>query len=85
MAFCKYGQTTGYREPSVELDPLVFELRKRRFDAGLSALGLADRMGYSADAIRRWESGVGFPTYRALLDWCQALGVGLTIQERGNE
>lgn len=74
MTFNVYGVTSGYREPTRSLHPVIFELRKRRFDIGLSALGLADKMGYAHGAIRRWERGEGFPTYRALMDWTEALG-----------
>lgn len=77
----RYGVANDYTEPSRKLHPLIFDLRKRRIEIGISQTLLAEKMGYSLDAIRRWEQGLNYPTYRALIDWSELLGVTMTIRE----
>lgn len=75
----RYGVSDGYRDPPRDLHPLIFELRKRRFDLGISQLGLSDKMGYEVSSLRKWETGVQVPSYPSLLNWCDALGVRLAL------
>jgi len=82
MARDPYGITTGPVSDRSNVDQVMRALRARRFELGLSAQGLADRMGHDVKSIKNWESGRNFPRFRAMKDWCDALGVELTVKEK---
>lgn len=75
----KENKLVHYREPKRPLDPVIYALRKRRYDLNLSGPALAERMGYAGQIVAGWECGSRKPNYRSLMDWCKALGVELTI------
>lgn len=81
MKFDVRGQAGEFFEPVRRLDPLVYELRKRRYDRGVSQSELARRMGYSLKALQSAEAGVTHPSYPMLFDWAQALGLRLALEE----
>lgn len=74
-----YGKAPPYKEPTRQLDPLVYELRKRRYEVGISIPALAEIMGYDHTTIAAWECGDHLPGIRALRDWCKALGKKMEI------
>jgi transcriptional regulator with XRE-family HTH domain len=61
------------------IHPVAVKLRARRKALGLSQSNVAAKTGYSAKTIKNWENGHGVPTMRSLIDWCEALGMSLTI------
>lgn len=79
--FNRYGVASEYTDPTRQLHPLIFEIRKRRIEIGISQTLLAEKMGYDVDTIRRWEQGLNYPSYRALIDWSDCLGVTMTIKD----
>lgn len=73
-----------YKEPVRKLDPMIYNLRKRRYDLGWSTTYLSTKMGYCAKTIQCWERGQSMPHYVGFRDWCEALGYKLTIEEDNN-
>lgn len=68
-----------YREPKRQLDPVVYALRKRRYELQIPLNDLAKKIGYDRHNLACWECGIRTPSYRSLHDWCEALGAKLTI------
>lgn len=60
--------------------PVCAALRARREQLGMSRNALAIRTGYHRSTLERYEIGINVPTLRKLNDWCQALGVRLTVE-----
>jgi transcriptional regulator with XRE-family HTH domain len=58
-------------------DPLFSALRDKRLAMGLSLTEFSDRLGYDYSTVGGWERSERSPTYKALCDWCGALGVTL--------
>jgi len=58
---------------------LLRSLRLRRRQLGLKQREIASLSGYTESQINRWENAREFPRGSALLDWCEALGVRLTV------
>ena len=71
-----------YREPTKRLHPLVYALRKRRYDLRLGARAVADRIGYEVDTVQAWEMGRTTPNIFAVQAWAQGLGLEVTFTER---
>lgn len=71
-----------YREPTKRLHPLVYALRKRRYDLRLGARAVAERIGYEVDTLQGWEMGRTTPNIFAVEAWAQGLGLKLTFAER---
>lgn len=59
--------------------PIVSLLRAARRDQRLRIDVLGEMLGYHWATISRWERGLVSPSLQALQDWCQALGLELTI------
>lgn len=74
MKLDRYGEAGDYAEPTRKLDPLVYRLRKARYDTGISQPVLAKKMGYGVKNLKNVESGVQQPSYFFLQTWAQALG-----------
>jgi transcriptional regulator with XRE-family HTH domain len=49
---------------------------------GISQAALARKLGYVREALEKWERGVRVPSWRSLMDWCDALEVELVVYER---
>lgn len=58
---------------SRSVDPLCRSLRAARIIKEISRHDLAERLGYSADSIGRWERGEHSPSLRALRAWADSL------------
>lgn len=56
----------------------LWAIRERR---GIDRVTLADAMGYHPQMLGRWERGEATPSVQRLHDWCDALGVTLTVIE----
>lgn len=69
-----------YKEPKTRLDPIIYELRKRRYELGWSSTLVSNKSGYSKTSIREWENGHGTPSFHALRAWCDTLGVELILK-----
>lgn len=78
--FNVYGVAEAYFEPRRKLDPLIYRLRKRRYDMGWSAEKLSQKMGYSKKTLQEWENGHATPSFPALQVWCQSLGGELKFE-----
>lgn len=72
------GRAAKYREPGKELDPVVYALRKRRYEMGLSLPALGDLMDYDPNTIAGWECGLREPALKSLRLWCKALNMRMT-------
>lgn len=59
--------------------PICTELRALRRAQRLRLDVLAEMLGYHVMSVGRWERGESYPSIQALHDWCQALGVKLTL------
>lgn len=62
--------------------PIIAALRARRLEMQLRMTDVAARAGYDVINFRKWETTLTTPRLHALMDWCDALGVDLTIQPR---
>lgn len=69
----------NYTEPKCRLDPIVYVLRKRRYELGWSNTLVAKKSGYAKEAIRSWENGRSSPNLRAVRVWGETLGLELNI------
>lgn len=78
---CNKGRPAPYKEPARPLPPVVYALRKARYDKGICAYDLADRIGYSLTALQEWECGVKKPRPQALKEWAQALKMDIGTLE----
>lgn len=71
-----------YREPRRKLHPLVYILRKRRYELGLSSRACAEHAGYAAATIQQWECGQATPTLVNLETWAESLNLKLVLEEK---
>lgn len=62
--------------------PIMAELKAIRLAKKLRGDILSDMLGYHHATISRWERGYKFPSWAALLSWCEALGVQLTVAKQ---
>ena len=70
-----------YKEPAKRLHPLVYTLRKRRYEIGMGAAEVAERIGYELSTLQAWELGTGRPTLSSLEAWATGLGMKLELTE----
>lgn len=75
------GRANSFREPPRPLSPAVYALRKARYDRGITASDLADRIGYSVSILQEWETGVKTPRAQSLRDWAQGLNIDIGLFE----
>lgn len=65
------------------IEPSRFDLvRKLRLERQRQEITLYDvgaAIGYHYTTIGRWERGQDYPSIAALADWCQALGLRLSL------
>jgi transcriptional regulator with XRE-family HTH domain len=59
--------------------PILERLRAERERQGIDRMELSQALGYDYSAISGWERSERTPSFRALMDWCDALGVKLDI------
>ena len=52
-------------------------IRQRRKALGLTQEQIAQRLGVSAPAVNKWESGQGYPEVEKLIQLSELLGVSL--------
>ena len=71
-----------FKEPRRQLDPIIYELRRLRYERGIKLRDLSTRAGYSKKTLVQWEGGHYSPRHTALRDWCDALGVELILREK---
>lgn len=69
------GEAGPYFEPLQPLSPIIYDLRRRRYDMGVSQSALAKRFGVSRRTLNNWETGVCLPTRKNLAKWADALGM----------
>jgi transcriptional regulator with XRE-family HTH domain len=60
--------------------PILERLRRERERQGIGRLELSERLGYDYSQLSGWERSERTPTFFALMNWCDALGVKLEIQ-----
>ncbi len=65
--------------------PIVTQLRAVRKSQGLRLDVLAEIIGYHWVTVSRWERGERLPSFQALHDWSQALGVNPTVTTKHQE
>lgn len=70
-----------YKEPRRRLHPLVYTLRKRRYELGMTSNEVADHIGYDIDTLQSWEFGGYLPSFRAMEVWAMGLGLKLELVE----
>lgn len=59
--------------------PQLADLRRIRREQGLRLIDLEEIVGCHRTTLGRWERGDDYPDLANLQDWCQALGVDLSI------
>lgn len=74
-----FGQATDYTEPTRKLDPVIYALRKARYDQNISQTLLARRIGVGIDTLKKYEQGVLSPSWSNIQAWAKALGRALTL------
>ncbi len=71
-----------YTTPKRAIHPLVDRLTSERARRGETRKHLAERMGYDASRISRYERGLAMPGLRFLNDWTYALDMDLVVAAR---
>lgn len=69
------------KRSAVIIDPICEQLRRRRVCAEMTREELAERLGYPADTIGRWERGNHSPSSLALQAWARSLGANVNLSE----
>lgn len=69
-------------EAKQRIDAVMRAMRARRVEIGVTIASLSNQMGYDEKTIKNWEAGRHYPRFRAMKDWCDALGVELTLKEK---
>lgn len=62
--------------------PLIRGLRAERVGQHITLADLAKRTGYGREQMNQWELGKYLPSVRALQNWCDALGLELTLRKK---
>jgi ribosome-binding protein aMBF1 (putative translation factor) len=70
------------RVPRTSCWPFIESLWQIRERSGITRRSLANKMGYCATMMGRWERGDAVPSLRRLVDWCDALNVKLEVMEK---
>lgn len=84
MKFDKRGEAGDYVEPSRQLDPVSYALRKLRYARGMSQDDLARRMGCSKKSLGLMERGQVNPHFSLILSWANALGAKIEVTANGD-
>ena len=58
---------------------IIDELASIRKSLGITQNQLSIKLGYSIHCIQRWESGTSSPMLNSLLNWCEGLGMLVSI------
>lgn len=80
MKFKVRHEAADYSPPSIPLHPLIFLLRKRRYDLNMSTRLVADRAGLSFKTLQKYENGHASPNFISLLAWAAALNMELDLK-----
>lgn len=59
--------------------PLMAQLQAERQRQNLTVAAIARRVGYTADAMRKWERGTNVPDLDRLDDYATALGLRVQL------
>jgi transcriptional regulator with XRE-family HTH domain len=59
--------------------PILTQLYLERVRQKVSRHDLSTKLGYDYSTLSGWERGERTPTFSALIDWCDSLGVRLSI------
>lgn len=78
------GVPSPYKEPKEQLDPIVYQLRKRRYDMGMTADAVAELIGCTGKHLLNLERGMMLPNLRFLYAWAKTLEMRITIEREGN-
>lgn len=62
--------------------PVIRSLWDIRRERRITQKELAESTGYGRRTIISWEAFTRMPSLRALEDWCEALGVQLSVKRR---
>ncbi len=60
--------------------PQLAELRRIRQQKGLRLIDLQEIVGCHRTTLGRWERGDDYPDLANLQDWCEGLGVALSVE-----
>jgi transcriptional regulator with XRE-family HTH domain len=76
------GAAGPYKEPKTDLIVVSYQLRKVRYQRGLSLNALSALSGYSSKTIQGWENGHFNPSVPAVIDWANTLGFDIVLRDR---
>lgn len=62
--------------------PIIRQLWRAREIEGYARVDLAERMGYHAMMLGRWERGEATPSLRRLHDWADCLGFHIAVRTK---
>lgn len=80
MKFKVLHEAADYTEPTAPLHPIIFALRKRRYDLNMSTRMIAERAGLSFKTLQKYENGHASPHFTSLLAWAKALDLELELK-----
>jgi len=80
MKFKMKDEAGEYTEPLRPLDPLIFALRKRRYDLNLSASAVGRIARISSKSIQKYENGHALPHLQTLRQWAKALKMEIVFK-----
>lgn len=63
------------------LPHIIQVLKQKRLAKKLTRKQLASKLGYRADTIYHWETGVINPSYPSLVNWCQFFKLKLDVSK----
>ena len=61
--------------------PFAVRLRTTRIAKELSIDQLSVMLGYDPSTVGRWERGEQMPAFHKFIDWCNGLGVSVTLSQ----
>ena len=73
-------QAGKYAEPIMPLDPIIYALRKRRYDLNVTQAQLAKRMGWDKRTVQTAESGRVAVSFAFVVAWAQSLGMSIKLE-----
>ena len=80
MKFKVKDEAGEYTNPPRPLDPIIFALRKRRYDLNLSVAAVARIAKLSDKSLQKYENGHAMPLLQNLHRWAKALKMELVVQ-----
>ncbi len=70
------------RHKGASFDDLIAQLKRRRYELGISQLQLDRYIGTTDGHVAKWESGNRRPTGYLLFCWAQALGLEVQLAQK---